>query len=115
MATHVWYNLNLHVWSVKIGKAPVRHCTRTSLRSACFRVSEHGRQQVIAKRCRQVHAYAAGTEQDCPAELPEGAIQVSYNPYKGPSFYRKDNGAPVWAADALYFVEGGLCYAINPR
>lgn len=59
-----------------------------------------------------MHAYAKGT----PADLdpaPAGVL-VSYNPYRGGTFYRKDTGAGVCGADELHFLPDGRVLAVNP-
>ncbi len=113
---HVWYNLNLHKWSVKRGKSPVQHVDCIKLTGVVFRVSEASRQRVLVSRCRNVHAYAAGTETEYarPPRLGVG-VNVSYNPYNGPTFYRQDTRTPVMQADDVYFTPGGCTVAVNPR
>ncbi len=108
----VWFNLHRRDWSVKRGTAPVQHYAAFRLVAASFVVSEGARQKVLATRCRSVHAYATGIE----AEVIEAAgVHVSYNPYRGGAFYRKDTGADVHTADALHFLPDGRVLAINPR
>jgi hypothetical protein len=90
----------------------VRHATAYRLVNAEFVVSENARQKVIATQCRSVHAYAKG--EAAPVSEASG-VQVSYNPYRGGAFYRKDTGEDVWAADELHFLPNGTVLAVNPR
>src|SRR4051794_34918123 len=89
------FNLHRRDWSVKTGRAPVAHLPAACLVAVQFHVRESARQRVIARRCREVHAWAEGEwidDRDAPSAC---AIEASYNPYRGPSFYRKDTGASI--------------------
>lgn len=110
--TSVHWNLHRLVWSVKVGREPVRHTTAVRLLNVTFRVREKARLQVVAQRCRQVHAFAVGTEGPVPSRRPRGAVAVSYNPYRGGSFYRKDTGQPVAGAREVVFLPDGA-YAVG--
>ena len=109
----VWFNLHKRIWSVKEGTVPVRHCEAVALVGVRFVVNEKARQRVIAKRCREVHAYAAG--QEATGEAPVEAVGITYNPYRAPTFTRRDDASPVLSADAVYFLTNGLAVAVNPR
>jgi len=110
---HLWFNLHRRDWSVKAGRSPVQHRAAVCLSGVVFRVREAGRQRVLANRCREVHAYAAGELCDLGAPHPD-AIEVSYNPYRGPLFYRKDTGASVVGAAFVYFAPDGRAFAVAP-
>ncbi len=110
----LWFNLHRKDWSFQTGKEPVQHATAVVLADVSFRVCESGRLRVVAKKCREVHARAYGTLCDPADAVPVGAVEVSYNPYRGGQFYRKDTGADVLGASLVYFVQGGKAYAVNP-
>jgi hypothetical protein len=112
-ADRVWWNLHKRCWSTAAGSTRVRHATALRLVGAVFVVSEAGRQRVLSTRCRSVHAHAKGVLADV-AEVPAGAVWVSYNPYRGGSFYRKDTGADVTGARELHFLPDGRVLAIGP-
>lgn len=102
----------------------VAHCEAVGLDGVTFKVSEAGRQRVLCERRKNVHAgavgewvYAAGVtwRHDLPyfdrpgmvAQVPgrgapwslTGEIHaVSYNPYRGASFYDKASDADVRSA-----------------
>lgn len=109
----VWFNLHKRVWSTKVGAEPVRHVRAVRLIDAAFVVSERARLKVIERRCRSVHAYAKGEGAE-PAAGPVG-VEVSYNPYRGGTFYRKDTGTPVYGAAVLHFLPDGRVLAEGPR
>lgn len=114
MRAHVWFNLHLKQWSVKAGKERVRHLLAVSLIGVRFHVQESGLRRCLLEKRRQVHAYASGTEADL-GQQPRGCVLVSYNPFKAGYFYRKDSGAAVWEAEAVYFTSDGQAWAVNPK
>jgi hypothetical protein len=114
----VWFNLHLRKWSTQLGKGRVEHASAYRLVRCVFHVGESQRQRVILERCRSVHAWAKG-EAAPLCQVPEGAVLVSYNPYRGGprcrgSFYRKDTGADVSGAAELFFCSEGRMYAVDP-
>jgi hypothetical protein len=76
------------------------------LNDVVFKVSEAGRRRVLRTRRKNVHAFAEGIL--TWGSLPMGVqwVGVSYNPYLGPTFYRKDNGEGVRKAEVAYFEDG---------
>jgi hypothetical protein len=113
MRVRVHFNLHRKDFSVvdpRTGR--VLHNTQwITLRNVEFRVSEKGRQRVIQKKIRSVHAYAIGTL--CLLEGTERKTQVTYNPYRCGAFHVRDHpDQPVWKADVATF-NGGYCW-INP-
>lgn len=112
--TLVWFNLHLKRWSIRDGSSRVRHADFVRLTGVTFRVNEKARRQVVRDRCRQVHAYAVGTEAEPRKRRPARGAPVSYNPYRGPTFYRKDTGRAVRSAGEVWFLPGGRCFALDP-
>lgn len=112
MKVFVYYNLHKHCWSVKAleGKQSgyvIAHQPKLQLRNATFKVSEAGRQRVLAEKRKNVHAGVVGQweayEQDYDAA-------VSYNPYKGEHFYRRDNNEAVYTAKVVAFNDKQVTY-----
>lgn len=124
---NVYFNLHKRVFSIKL-RGKVREHTDFTLvlpedDKVEFVVSEPGRQRVLREQRKNVHAYVRGlayTNKDeylqRPSETllhtPDEAVQallrihgkptrVSYNPYKGSTFYNEKTGEPVRAADAV--------------
>ena len=82
-----------------------------------FRVRESGRQRMLARGRRNVHAYAVGqlidyVHPDDNRELgkPEGR-GVFYDPYQFASFVDHETQDPVTAADFAHFDESGVVYS----
>lgn len=114
MRVFVYFNLHRHCWSIKAleginrGRV-VAHARAFTVEGATFKVSEAGRQRVLQEQRKNVHAGIVGhlvdlvpleslAEEAWP-ELPVGgACDVSYNPYRGPSFYRKGDNQNVSSA-----------------
>lgn len=110
-----------------------------------FRVSEAGRQRVLEEQRKNVHAFVVGDAfrragdalvcetrgfngrfEDGPnviAALDEeygNPKAVSYNPYRGPTFYHKYTDSPITGAAAIIAVSGHgnyppLLLAYDPR
>ena len=114
MRVKVWFNLHRRDWTVKCGDVPVWHADAVRLVGVVFKVSEAARQKVLRDRRRSVHAYMAGAWRPAGAP-PAGAVRVSYNPYRGGSFYRCDDGRDVSAADEVCFLADGTAWALNPQ
>ncbi len=115
MRVRIHKNLNRNVWSRMVGgKGPVSHVLSAALADVEFRVQEGSRQRVLERKVRSVHAYCVGEEVDVPADL-DGMVEVSYNPYRGGSFYRRDTGAPVTRAALVVFTSEGKCLTSNPE
>jgi hypothetical protein len=98
--TYVYFNLHKHVWSVMVRGLVQRHATNVCIKDADFVVRAAGHRKVLEQKRKNVHAFVRGTDVaigeyvSCPGE----AIQLSYNPYKGAHFYRKDTGEVVESA-----------------
>ena len=101
--TYVYFNLHKHVWSVMVRGIVQRHATNVCIKDADFVVRPAGHAKVIRERRKNVHSFVRGTDVaigdvvTCVGE----AIQLSYNPYKGAHFYRKDTGEVVESAEIV--------------
>lgn len=105
----VYWNLHRECWSVRVRGKVVAHATGLTLERVEFKVSEAGRQRVLRERRKNVHAGAYGMVVEVePARRPPGlrGVGVSYNPYRGPSFYRVETGEPVTGAPLVYLEPG---------
>jgi len=110
MKVFCYYNLHRDTWSIKALEGPdkgrvVLHADHVLLEHAAPKVSEKGRQRVLREKRKNVHAGIVGTLVSTLApqyySVPEGAPEVSYNPYKGSTFYYKTSGEP-WTTTADY-------------
>jgi hypothetical protein len=118
MRVFVYFNLHSKVWSIKALEGAfagrvVAHATYVQLRDVECRVSEAGRQRVIREQRKNVHAGLVGElrcydgkarlafEWDGEFDATQNGREwfgITYNPYKGPTFVRRDNGEPVLRA-----------------
>ena len=118
-AVRIYWNLNKHCVSVQCAKTKrvIGYARRVLLRDVAFQVSEAGRQYVIAKGQRQIHAYACGdlvavdwieNKSGLPvswgaADTAAAAVhvrRVAYNPFRDATFTA--DGRPIHAAPSLY-------------
>jgi hypothetical protein len=94
------------------------------LEDCCFVVSESGRQRVINRRQKEVHAWVEGelvelvehpsnAEPDLmPDDVYDGRwIGITYNPYRGPDFVRRDTGRVIGRADFVAATPSGIMAA----
>lgn len=119
---YVYWNLHKQCFSVKHRGAVVAHATRILAKRAEFRVSETGRQRVLAQGRKNVHAYIVCDVEDLYCDGAQGiyaradvltwpietnvlatnaqeyGTQIRYNPYDGDSFTVASNGRPVTSA-----------------
>ncbi|MBE8233550.1 MAG: hypothetical protein HAW67_07405 [Endozoicomonadaceae bacterium] len=83
-----------------------------------FKVSEASRQTVLKVKQKNVHAFVRGEFIDCfDGEVIEGCdlIAVTYNPYIGDWFFRRDTGEPIQrsATSRFAILSGSNVYLTN--
>ncbi len=102
MKVFVYYNLRKKCWSIKDVKSGlvIAHRTTVLLEDCVCKVSEAGRQRVIAQKRKNVHAGILGYWQDKLGE-PIGT-HISYNPYLYGYFFNKHTLEPVHSANRIY-------------
>jgi hypothetical protein len=107
MKVKVYFNLHKGCFSVQHKGRVVAHVEDITLTDVSFAVNENGRQRVLATKRKEVHAFVKGTitrdflvEQDCFME----GMDVTYNPYKHPTFVVRHNAQPVSEAKAINMV-----------
>ena len=100
----VYFNLRKKVFSVKAlnGEAKglvVKHSSNLILKNVLFKVSQVGRNRVLAQKRKNVHAGVVGelvtNEIFEELILTHNIREVTYNPYKLPYFYDKITGDKV--------------------
>ena len=124
----VYYNLHNRLWSVMCrtsGKV-IGHARWVHLRNVQFVVRQGGRKRVIETGRKNVHAFASGNlwrvdwvnklSPLCEAygrddgewwgaetqDIATLGVPITYNPFAGPRFTRKDTGEMVgWARDVV--------------
>ena len=97
------------------------HSDNVVVNNAEFRVRPAGRERVLREQRKTVHAFVVGypvaDDVDTRASV-EGIklalgepVQVSYNPYRGDTFYRKDTDESVEAAELVELRTDGSVWA----
>ncbi len=118
----VYFNLHRKVWSIKALEGPnkgrvIAHSDLVEMSDCTFKVSEAGRQRVLAEKRKNVHAGIVGVVRTIgenmdplsrtamrreanwvrhgghPAYTP-----ITYNPYKFKTFVRRSTETPVTSA-----------------
>ena len=113
---YVYWNLHRKLWSVRHRGKVIDHCRQLYVEAPEFKVSEAGRQRVLAEKKKNVHAYVVSESRPLPvAVIPhrvrEGLEVISYNPYKGPDFTWKSDGSRAEGLDALALTHNGKVLA----
>ena len=115
MKVFVYWNLHLGCWSVKdiepgsptYGRVIGRYAY-VLLRDVVGKVSEAGRQRVLAERRKNVHAGIVGQlayAMDTPIESVKLARRVTYNPYRYREFVYADDESPFGGAALAYLTD----------
>jgi hypothetical protein len=106
MRVHCHRNLNRKDWSVSLGGRVIDHVAELILADVVFVVRQTARRRVLARHCREVHAWAIG---EIVVSVPPGLTgwEVRYNPYRAASFTTPFN-TPVTACDYVHFTRHGV-------
>lgn len=110
MKVFIYWNLHKNCWSIKNKKTGrvMAHADQVTVKNVTFKVSEAGRQRVIKEKRKNVHAGVAG---ELVGYVPIGGPKasklpnlkaVSYNPYRGPSFFYKASEKPIKTANGAF-------------
>lgn len=119
----VYRNLHSQCWSVRCQKTRrvIAHADSVGLEGCCeLKVSEKGQQRVVREGRKNVHAGIVGTVwsaslvgeamEDRLHSLASGGERISYNPYRGPSFYSKATGEDLSVADWAALTPSGRVF-----
>ena len=83
-----------------------------TLSDVTFKVSEAQRQYCIRNNGRWVHAWALGTLEAIGSADIDGAAQITYNPFRAPSFHVVGQERPVYEAERVHFRDR-YCYLLE--
>ena len=101
----VYKNLNNGMFSIKQAGLVVAHVDSVTLFDVIFKVNQGGRNRVLKERQKNVHAFAIGLVESVNTNHnTDGAVAVSYDPYKFDYFYFKqsDDKAVVSQDDKIF-------------
>lgn len=96
----VYYNLHKKCYSIQSNGLVVAHADSLKLDDATFKVSEKGRQRVLAEKRKNVHAFVVGAFVVKNKMTPNE--NVYYNPYKHKGF-TCDDGSILLSARSVSF------------
>lgn len=107
MRVFCYYNLHKSCFSIKALSGPnkgrvVKHLDLVYLKDVIFKVSEAGRQRVLATKRKNVHAGVIGELLDTPPLGTE--VPVAYDPYKYNSFVNLLNGSSIVSANGAILI-----------
>lgn len=115
MRAQVYKNLRRGDWSVRVKGKVVAHVRECVLANVIFKVSEAGRQAVLRKRERSVHAWCEGELLSAwqGAAIEGERVAVTYNPYRCALFTVRATGDYVVSADWVHFTAEDGAVAIG--
>lgn len=116
MRAEFYRNLHKNCFSMRVGGRVRGHVTAGVIGGVMFKVSEAGRQRVIREQRKNVHATMSGTVIPMQlSQIPEclRLREISYNPYRGASFFYRDTGNPVPSIVGLVALVGTKIYEIT--
>jgi hypothetical protein len=95
---YIYWNLHKDCYSVRYRGKVIAHLKGATGIKAEFKVSEAGRQRVLAEKRKNVHAFVA-----CESFIAHDGIYgvgepVTYNPYKYQTFVNRVSEEPVTSA-----------------
>jgi hypothetical protein len=99
-----YYNLHLHCYSIKKGSLVVAHAPYVYLNNVTTKVNEKGRQKVIEKKKKNVHAYIIG-KITLKSFDTEHFNTLIYSPYVYSSFVDGDTKEKVERADKVLCID----------
>lgn len=107
IGTRVCVHLNLTTKRWVVATKPkgtiLGYADEVTLTDVTFKVSEAQRQYCLRKNGRWVHAWALGTlEAVGPADVV-GTEQITYNPFRAPTFHVVGQERPVHDAKRVHF------------
>ncbi len=105
MKVFIYYNIRKKTWSIKAleGSSKGRvigHSNQLSIHNATFKVSQAGRNRVLAEKRKNVHAGVVG---DLRIYEGDYSTSISYNPYKSGYFYNVETNEPLTGSKRVSF------------
>jgi hypothetical protein len=95
---YIYWNLHKDCFSVRYRGKVIAHIKGATVFNAEFRVSEAGRQRVLAEKRKNVHAFVA-CERFISNDGDHGiGAPITYNPYKYQTFVKHGTEEPVTTA-----------------
>ena len=111
MKTEIYRNLHKKCFSVRqkgrvVGHLQDNHILR--LKNVKFAVQPAGHKRVLREKKKNVHAFVRGNVVDGYPTWDQVPFdkEVTYNPYKGNTFYYKYSGFPIEHADEVLIQDG---------
>lgn len=103
---HVYRNLHKDSIVIRCAKTGLvaGYCdihSAVRVNHARFFVSKSGRERVLERRVRSVHAWSFLAELDVPMGERDQYAPVYYQPYKTPTFIQEQTGDPIFQADSV--------------
>lgn len=107
----IYYNLRKKTWSIRQKGLVVGYSDVIQLRNVTPKVSEAGRQRVLRRQRKDIHAGLVGEieQRSLPADDPT-LIEITYNPYKYATFVEKISGKEFLGASKVLMINK-RCFA----
>ncbi|WP_066415308.1 hypothetical protein [Sutcliffiella cohnii] len=115
MSVDIYRNLHHGGYSIRCSRTKVvlARCDSVRIKDCEFRVSETGRQKVLATRRKSVHAYIKGifiAADESPEQHSDMSRVIYYNPYETEHFMDVTTGTTVKRLEEV-FCHGKVVFA----
>lgn len=111
----VYRNLHKDCWSVKYKGIVIARPKQIQLKNAKMIVNEKGRQKVLDKKQKQVHAYIEGYWNEKSNRRPsfiQRWKEISYNPYFKPFFFFVRGKKAILNAKKVFLTSDNKVFSI---
>ena len=114
LTVKVYRNLTRKTLSVQQKQKVIGYTDSILLENVTFLVGQSGRLRVLETKQKNVHARVKGTCLALKVEELEGAIQVTYNPFKHAHFHCVKTGRGIKKAALTSIQANGKIYCTDP-
>jgi hypothetical protein len=111
---YAYRNLHTGNWSIMHRGLVIDHVETATLHNVEFRVRPAGHAKVLAEGRKNVHAFAVADSYTRGLVGDPQRTAVSYNPFRGPTFYRKDTGEDITKSRTVTLTPDGRVFSSPP-
>lgn len=114
---YLYRNLNTGTFSLQYKGKVIEHPESIVMHNVTFKVSEKGRQRVLARKVKNVHARCGATRIEPIKVRPQHSElkEIYYCPYQTPQFIVKETGEPIFEADCVVGMDNKVFLCVSGK